>query len=41
MENMDKVIIHAARLGELPVLQELIDRGTNVNAKDEKDIRHL
>ena len=36
MENFDKVIIHAARLGETAVLQELIDKHANVNATDEK-----
>ena len=29
MENLDKVIIHAARLGEIPVLQECIDRNAD------------
>jgi ankyrin repeat protein len=36
MENLDLVIIPAARQGETEVLKELIRRGANVNFRDEK-----
>ncbi|WP_031526508.1 ankyrin repeat domain-containing protein [Dyadobacter crusticola] len=36
MENYTQVIIHAARLGNVPVLQELVDLKTDVNCRDEK-----
>ena len=36
MENLDLLMIPAARLGEIEVLKDLINRKANVNAADEK-----
>lgn len=36
MTNTSQVIIHAARLGNIEVLQELIRQQADLNAQDEK-----
>lgn len=41
MDNLNKVIIHAARLGETDVLRELIARKMDINARMKKDIHRL
>jgi hypothetical protein len=40
MENLDLLIITAARQGETEVLKELLRRGANVDSEMKKDIPH-
>jgi uncharacterized protein len=36
MENINEIMIHAARVGETEVIAELLRRGTSTEVRDEK-----
>ncbi|RYZ96132.1 MAG: ankyrin repeat domain-containing protein, partial [Sphingobacteriaceae bacterium] len=36
MDNLDEIIIHAARKGETGVIKELLEKSANINARDTK-----